>query len=236
MSDFQFNNEPMRIFLACLPPGLRGTDAFIERNLSKWILRVSRIWDMGISTARAEQRQHSSDEDMEGGTNEDTKKGEVQLKWSTRRGRWTALRGAKDPEDDGDDESDNSEDANAHEPSRLPLGRSPIAWYIQGSMLNASKHNHGALCTVISIYACTHKRYLLMLTFPLDYMFEAHALAPQDPLICLGLAVSILGRSQGRRADNRQQLIVQVRFHILSFFSVSMCLAVGGVFGGIQEE
>ncbi|CCA68156.1 hypothetical protein PIIN_02022 [Serendipita indica DSM 11827] len=192
MTDFQFNNEPMRIFLACLPPGLRGTDAFIERNLSKWILRMNRIWDMAISTRRAQQRQGSSDEDMEGGPNEDTNKGEVQLKWSVRRGGWTAIRGPKDPEDDGEDESDNSEEATTREPTKLPTKRSPIAWYIQGSMLNASKHNHGALY----------------------YMFEAHALAPQDPLICLGLAVSILGRSQGRRADNRQQLIVQAAAYL----------------------
>jgi general transcription factor 3C polypeptide 3 (transcription factor C subunit 4) len=44
-----------------------------------------------------------------------------------------------------------------------------------------------------------------------DYLFEAHEIQPNDPLLCLSLAVSTLGRSLGRRADNRQHLLVQVR-------------------------
>ena len=44
----------------------------------------------------------------------------------------------------------------------------------------------------------------------IDYLFEAHEVQPDDPALCLSLAVSTLGRSLGRRSDNRQQLIVQV--------------------------
>jgi hypothetical protein len=53
------------------------------------------------------------------------------------------------------------------------------------------------------------------LVMAIDYLFEAHEVQSDDPLLCLSLAISALGRSLGRRADNRQQLIVEVRTLII---------------------
>jgi len=121
------------------------------------------------------------------------------LRWSTTANGWVPgnrTKGVVDEGEEADDGGDGGEDEDPAEPisptsqqelTRLPTKRSPLGRLIQGSMLNASKVNHGALY----------------------YLFEAHEIQPDDPLLCLSLAISTLGRSLGRRADNRQQLIVQ---------------------------
>ncbi|KAG8828672.1 transcription factor TFIIIC subunit tfc4 [Serendipita sp. 401] len=189
----QFNNEALRIFLASITPGLRGTDAFIDRNVSKWSLRMNRQWDMGVSMAQKEDQEKGatdSDDNIEMSLfpgNTQTKL-EVPLRWNGRVGRWIPIKSdERNVEDEGDEEYAELTGDSVREPLRLPTRRTAIGRYMQASMLNASKFNHAALY----------------------YMFEAHEIVPEDPLLCLGVAVSTLARAQGRRADNRQQLIVQ---------------------------
>jgi len=41
------------------------------------------------------------------------------------------------------------------------------------------------------------------------YLLQAYEAQPEDPLICLNLAVSSIGRAMQRQADNRQALVLQ---------------------------
>jgi hypothetical protein len=169
----QFNNETLRIMLGCLSPGLRGTDAFIERNLTKWSLRINRTWDMGVATRKLREATRSSvdseeeterlvtamDVDDDQATPAAPSKTDGLLRWSTTANRWVPGNRAKGIVDEGeevDDGGDGGDDDDPAEPvsptsqqelTRLPTKRTPLGRLIQGSMLNASKVNHGALCT-----------------------------------------------------------------------------------------
>jgi hypothetical protein len=45
----------------------------------------------------------------------------------------------------------------------------------------------------------------------LVYLLHAYDYAPEDPMICLCLAIASIGRAMQRQSDNRQHLIAQVR-------------------------
>lgn len=49
-----------------------------------------------------------------------------------------------------------------------------------------------------------------MLTDELVYLLHGYDYCQEDPIICLCLAISSLGRAMQRQADNRNHLIVQV--------------------------
>ena len=42
------------------------------------------------------------------------------------------------------------------------------------------------------------------------YLLQAYDYAPNDPLVCLSLAVASVGRAMQRQSDNRNFLITQV--------------------------
>ena len=156
----QFNNEPLRIMLASLSPGLRGTDAFIDRNMTKWSLRLNRIWDMGVEAQNLKESSRASVASerqiemeigaMELGENESGKtKTENALRWSDFHERWVPTKKQKDLLDVGDEDKEEEtveSPETTRQPIKLPSSRSPITRLVQGSMLNASKTNHGALC------------------------------------------------------------------------------------------
>jgi hypothetical protein len=48
--------------------------------------------------------------------------------------------------------------------------------------------------------------------FNLVYLLHAYDYSPEDPLICLSLAIASIGRAMQRQSDNRHLLITQVRF------------------------
>lgn len=173
-TEIQFNNETLRILLGCLTPGLRGTDAFIERNLTKWNLRTNRVWDMAVETRKSREARRTSvdseqetervvvamDVDEEVATPATPNKADGLLRWNAGRGRWVPgnrVKGVVEEDEEVDDAVDGGAgDDEQAEPSspippqdmtRLPTKRTPLGRLIQGSMLNASKVNHGALCT-----------------------------------------------------------------------------------------
>lgn len=43
------------------------------------------------------------------------------------------------------------------------------------------------------------------------YLLHAYDYCPNDPMICLGLAISSMGRAMQRQSDNRHHLIAQVK-------------------------
>lgn len=165
----QFNNEPLRIMLASLTPGLRGTDAFIDRNMTKWGLRLNRVWDMGVEVRKIQQHSRasvSSESQIErdisamelDGSDFGKEKLKAPLRWSDLYGRWIPTQKQKDLADAGEEDKEEEEAGSpvtTRQPTKLPATRSPLARLIQGSMLNASKTNHGALCmcALISVYS-----------------------------------------------------------------------------------
>ena len=173
-TDVQFNNEPLRILLGCLTPGLRGTDAFIERNLTKWNLRTNRVWDMAVETRKFREARRASvdseqetermvvamDVDEDVATPAAPSKTDGLLRWNGALNRWvpgTRGKGVMEEDEEVDEAGDGpgGDDEQAEpvspispqEMTRLPTKRTPLGRLIQGSMLNASKVNHGALCT-----------------------------------------------------------------------------------------
>lgn len=153
VTDHQFNNEPYRLLLGCLDPGLRGTDALLNRTLTKWSLRSNRLWDMGVETAKL-QRGDNPAGDENGNIHTDIAsktRGDGVVRWSTSAGRWVPVYKKKDGLElaDEDDEQDNGnveEGDKSQEPANLPTKRTPLGRIMQGVMLNASKTSHGALC------------------------------------------------------------------------------------------
>src|SRR6266481_6325570 len=51
----------------------------------------------------------------------------------------------------------------------------------------------------------------LMHILSLVYLLHAYDYQPDDPVICLSLAVAYLGRAMQRQTDNRHYMIAQVR-------------------------
>lgn len=49
------------------------------------------------------------------------------------------------------------------------------------------------------------------------YLLQAFGHCPNDPVICLSLAVASLGRAMQRQADNRNYMVVQVSGHVFMF-------------------
>ena len=45
-----------------------------------------------------------------------------------------------------------------------------------------------------------------------DYLLQAYENCPEDPLICMSLAIASLSRAMQRQADNRHHMIAQVGF------------------------
>lgn len=63
------------------------------------------------------------------------------------------------------------------------------------------------------------------------YLLHAYDHCPDDPLICLCLAIASLGRAMQRQADNRNHLITQVCLaSVRSACSLADCAAQGMAF------
>jgi hypothetical protein len=55
----------------------------------------------------------------------------------------------------------------------------------------------------------SRRRLCKLKEFPV-YLLHAYDYCPEDPMICLCLAMASLGRAMQRQADNRQHLMAQV--------------------------
>ena len=53
------------------------------------------------------------------------------------------------------------------------------------------------------------------------YLLHAYDYCPDDPMICLCLAIASAGRAMQRQSDNRHHLVVQVRVDIMIMHFVS---------------
>ncbi|KIJ64224.1 hypothetical protein HYDPIDRAFT_175610 [Hydnomerulius pinastri MD-312] len=120
------------------------------------------------------------------------------LKWNNNSQRYHLItakdaddddiaKGADALEEDGDEGGDGVEPANDKKPLRLPTKNNPMPVALYGQLCLAAKSYQSAIF----------------------YLLHAYDLCPDDPVICLCLGLSSLGRAMQRQSDNRHHLIAQ---------------------------
>ncbi|KAK7046123.1 transcription factor TFIIIC subunit tfc4 [Paramarasmius palmivorus] len=110
------------------------------------------------------------------------------VRWNPVGKRWAPVAGSKKGEEvdeDEDEENPNTSTSNGKTP--LPMKTNPLVIAIYGQMCVAAKSYQSAIFYLLHAY---------------DYL-------PQDPMICLCLAIASIGRAMQRQSDNRHHLIAQ---------------------------
>ena len=205
----QFNNDPLRLYLACLGGGIYTVDTFIDTNFQKLMRREIDIYKLVASGA--------------------------DKKWNPARNRW-AVKEASHKEssakaastNDSEEEGSEAESGKAKggkktqgsairaaDPSPSSVtGESPILLALYGQLSSTSKSYQSALCQFKSPTNILIRLLMVLLV----YLFQAYDLQPDDPVICLSLAVASISRAMQRQADNRHHLIAQVRSRRVSSY------------------
>ncbi|KAJ2916357.1 hypothetical protein MD484_g4072, partial [Candolleomyces efflorescens] len=182
---YQFNNEPLRIMLASISSGLRPTDAFITSTLQKHLFREMKLADAAVKAPES-------------------------LRWNNLNKRYAHSGGvgASAKGEDGDVGDDDEGDGDGDGVPTPEQGASEKSHHGSISMAEKSpiptKHNpvivaiYGQICIAAKSYQSA-----------IFYLLHAYDYAPNDPMICLCLAIASIGRAMQRQSDNRQHLIAQ---------------------------
>ena len=180
---YQFHNEPLRMLSACLASGYRATDAFIASTLQKHLFREMRLHDTAV---------HNKDA----------------LKWNPIPRRWGMNKSSE--ADEGVDDEPNPDGVEGDEKNpapQPPTKDNPAIFALYGNVCLAGKSYQSAICPCFS-----HRRSSYRVDRHLSvYLLHAYDYCPNDPMICLGLAISSMGRAMQRQSDNRHHLIAQVK-------------------------
>ncbi|TFK26991.1 TPR-like protein [Coprinopsis marcescibilis] len=205
----QFNNEPLRLLLACLASGLRPTDAFITSTLQKHLFREMKLADMAVKSPES-------------------------LRWNSLNKRWAGnivskgegKKGAGGDEDvDGEEDAEGEEEdgdegagetvtvisGSGSEPAQASSahvekasGAAGTELHVEGRSKLPTKHNP-VLVTIYGQICIAAKSY----QSAIFYLLHAYDYSPNDPMICLCLAIASVGRAMQRQSDNRHHLIAQ---------------------------
>ncbi|KAL4078076.1 hypothetical protein J3A83DRAFT_4356769 [Scleroderma citrinum] len=120
------------------------------------------------------------------------------LKWSMASRRYNlSVKGAVDGDggtkgfevldEDGDEAGEEAEPSDDKKPVRLLTKNNPMPVMLYGQLCLAAKSYQSALF----------------------YLLHAYDYCPEDPMVCLCLGISSLGRAMQRQSDNRHHLIAQ---------------------------
>jgi general transcription factor 3C polypeptide 3 (transcription factor C subunit 4) len=177
----QFNNEPLRMLCACLASGYRATDAFIASTLQKHLFREMRLYDAAAHNKEA-------------------------LKWNAIPRRWGMNKSGE--ADEGAEDEPNAEGVDGDEKnpaSQPPTKDDPVIFALYGHICLAGKSYQSTICAF-------HHRFSWFVVNPRAsvYLLHAYDYCPNDPMICLGLAIASMGRAMQRQSDNRHHLVAQV--------------------------
>jgi general transcription factor 3C polypeptide 3 (transcription factor C subunit 4) len=129
----QFNNEPVRILLACLASGLHQTDAFIASPFQKHMLREVKFADLAINHRE-------------------------QLRWNPHKRRFGISGGSKTAEDDDDDAGE--EHAGDEESQQMmdlpkpPTKPNPNILALYGQFCITAKSYQSAICMFVHLDIC----------------------------------------------------------------------------------
>ncbi|KAG9007114.1 transcription factor TFIIIC subunit tfc4 [Tulasnella sp. 427] len=171
----QFNNEPLRLYLACMGGGLHSVDTFIDTKHQKALRREIDYYKL-----------ITDGEDP---------------RWVGPRNRWVFNeKGGKQDEDESLDEEQEEGATGAKRKSKVPtaiVGANP-------SPSKATKDSPILLALYGQLSSCA-KSY----QSALFYLYQAYDLQPDDPIICLCLAVASASRAMQRQSDNRHHMIAQ---------------------------
>ncbi|KAI9512391.1 TPR-like protein [Russula earlei] len=110
------------------------------------------------------------------------------LKWNAIPRRWGMNKSGE--ADEGADDEPNPEGVEGDERNpapQLPTKENPVIFALYGHICLAGKSYQSAIF----------------------YLLHAYDYCPNDPMICLGLAISSMGRAMQRQSDNRHHLIAQ---------------------------
>lgn len=121
----QFNNEPLRIFLAVMSSGLRSTDAFIVSPLQKSVYREMKLSYMAAKTPEL-------------------------IKWVNQMKRFSLPNSKPEDANDDDDAGGPEEAVNINDAHPLPEAArksNPVITALYGQMCIAAKSYQSALCT-----------------------------------------------------------------------------------------
>jgi general transcription factor 3C polypeptide 3 (transcription factor C subunit 4) len=137
----QFNNEPLRILMACLSSGLRPTDAFITSTLQKHLFREMKLADTAVKSPEV-------------------------LKWNSLNKRYAPTAqsgkvedGAEEDADDGvpdqggDQETGTTATAGSPNLPEIPTKNNPVIVAIYGQICIAAKSYQSAICEFLLSYA-----------------------------------------------------------------------------------
>ena len=103
------------------------------------------------------------------------------------------------------DDAEEGEGVSAEPPSSdKPTKNNPIMVCIYGQLCVAARSYQSGICEEFW-NLCVIVSYLSPV-----YLLHAYDYQPNDPVICLSLAVAYLGRAMQRQADNRHYMIAQV--------------------------
>ncbi|KAJ7754445.1 hypothetical protein B0H16DRAFT_744536 [Mycena metata] len=166
MNMYQFNNEPLRIFLAAMSSGLRSTDAFIVSPLQKAIFREMKLSHVTSRTPEL-------------------------VKWINPLKRFALPPTSKTDEANDDEEAVGPEESvavdDAHPLPDAARKNNPVLTALYGQMSVAAKSYQSGIF----------------------YLLQAYDQCPDDPMICLSIAMASFGRAMQRQSDNRHQLVTQ---------------------------
>lgn len=141
------------------------------------------------------------------------------MKFVASSKRWASTSLGKSGDDAGaDEEGDDAGDTQQSNPAesastssstpKLPTTHNPLLPTIYGQLCICAKSYQSAICGLPYVWI-----YFSLLTSGSDvvYLLLAYDHFPDDPVICLCLAIASFGRAMQRQADNRHHLIAQVR-------------------------
>ncbi|KAG8882395.1 transcription factor TFIIIC subunit tfc4 [Tulasnella sp. 331] len=177
----QFNNNPLRLYLSCLGGGIHAIDAFIDTNFQKFLRRDIEYYKLASDPGR------KSDPT-----------------WDPAHNRWAfkergTRKNATENLGDGSDDSAHppvkpkiksfvpSAAVGVNPSSKKATKESPILLALYGQLSSSAKSYQSALF----------------------YLYQAYDLQPNDPVVCLSLAVASISRAMQRQSDNRHHMIAQ---------------------------
>ncbi|KAG2354401.1 hypothetical protein BDR07DRAFT_1306230 [Suillus spraguei] len=125
------------------------------------------------------------------------------MKWNVVGRRYNLSSSGKEEQSKADEEVDEeadipgSMDSNTTEKTavRMPTKNNPIIVTLYGQMSLAAKSYQSAICKLVFLSRI--------------YLLHAYDYCPEDPVVCLSLAIASLGRAMQRQSDNRHHMIAQ---------------------------
>ena len=152
-------------------------------------------------------------------TNDIAVKNPEQLKWApaSRRYALSTKVGVDDAAEEDDDIADDVDPTNEKvNAPRILSKHNPVTIAVYGQICMAAKSYQSAICAFrpsIALHFRWYSKFAVYLLHAFDYF-------PDDPVICLSLAIASVGRAMQRQADNRHHLIAQVRCFLFSQSSI----------------